>query len=117
MGSQRFSPHFQQLLNAASFSSPQVGFLHSIRHFYYKYYVFAYATGLSSGIALARRVQEGDEARDACFGFLSAGGSQPPVEILRRAGVDLTRPDAIEAALQMFEETLSGLEVLLPTLK
>ena len=88
-----------------------------IRHFYYKYYVFAYATGLSSGIALARRVQQGEAERDALISFLSAGSSEPPLEILRKAGVDLTRPDAIQAAMDVFAETLDELETLLPKLK
>ena len=88
-----------------------------IPHFYYKYYVFSYATGLSCGIALAQKVQEGPEQRDAYLAFLSGGGSEPPLDLLRKAGVDLTRPDAIEAALRTFDETLAELEELLPKLK
>jgi oligoendopeptidase F len=88
-----------------------------IPHFYYKYYVFTYATGLSCGIALAKRVQESPENRDAYLTFLKGGGSIPPLDLLREAGVDLTRPDAIEAALRMFDETLTELEELLPTLR
>jgi oligoendopeptidase F len=86
-----------------------------IPHFYWKYYVFTYATGLSSGIAIAERVASGDEAAQAAYlEMLSAGASKPPLEILKGAGVDLTRPDAIEAAMRLFDEVLSELEGLLP---
>jgi len=88
-----------------------------IPHFYWKYYVFTYATGLSSGIALAQKVQEGDAQRDAYLGMLEAGCSAPPLDLLRDAGVDLTRPDAIEAALALFDETVTELEALLPALQ
>ncbi|MBN1335950.1 MAG: oligoendopeptidase F [Deltaproteobacteria bacterium] len=89
-----------------------------VPHFYWKYYVFTYATGLSSGIAVAERVQQGGpEARDAFLGMLRAGCSRPPLEILRGAGVDLTKADAIEAALRRFDQTVTELEALLPRLK
>ena len=88
-----------------------------IPHFYYKYYVFTYATGLSCGIAIAERVQQSAENRDAYLKFLSGGCSAPPLDILRQAGVDLTRPDAIESALRMFDETLTELEALLAASK
>jgi oligoendopeptidase F len=85
-----------------------------IPHFYWKFYVYTYATGLSSGIAMAERIGSGDEsARDAYLGMLGAGCSKPPLEILRDAGVDLTKPDAIESALKLFERTLDELEGLL----
>ena len=88
-----------------------------IPHFYWKYYVFTYATGLSSGIALAQRVQEGEAQRDAYLGMLNAGCSRPPLDLLREAGVDLTQPDAIDAALVLFDETVTELEALLPALQ
>jgi len=85
-----------------------------IPHLYYKFYVFSYATGLSSGIALAERVRtQGAAARDAYLGMLSGGQSRPPLELLRGAGVDLARPDAIEAALRLFDDTLGEMEKLL----
>jgi oligoendopeptidase F len=87
-----------------------------IPHFYWKFYVYTYATGLSSGIAMADRIGAGDEsARDAYLGMLGAGCSKPPLEILGDAGVDLTKPDAIESALKLFEHTLGELEELLLT--
>ncbi len=85
-----------------------------VPHFYYKFYVFTYATGLSSGIAIADRVRRlGEPAVRGYLAMLRGGSSAPPLELLRRAGVDLTRPDAIEAALRSFDETVVELERLL----
>ncbi|MCU0304348.1 MAG: oligoendopeptidase F family protein [Thermoanaerobaculales bacterium] len=85
-----------------------------IPHFYYKYYVFTYATGLASGAAIAERVASGDPAaRDAYLGMLAGGCSKPPLDLLAGAGVDLTRPDAIAAALDLFDRTLTELEGIL----
>ena len=85
-----------------------------IPHFYYKYYVFSYATGLSSGIALAGKVTAGgDDARKAYLGMLQGGSSKPPLDLLRDAGVDLTKPDAIEAAAKLLDDTLARMEALL----
>ena len=85
-----------------------------VPHFYYKYYMFSYATGLSSGIALAERVQkEGPRARDAYLGMLKGGSSKPPLELLKGAGVDLTRPQAVEAAAGLLDRTLAEMEKLL----
>ncbi len=84
-----------------------------IPHFYWKFYVYNYATGLSSGIALAELVASGDEAaRDAYLQMLSSGSSKPPIELLREAGVDLTKPKAIESALELFDRTLDELTQL-----
>jgi len=85
-----------------------------IPHFYYKYYVFTYATGLASGAAIAEAISTGDPAvRDAYLEMLSGGNSKPPLELLKGAGVDLTKPDAIAAALELFDRTLSELEAIL----
>ncbi|MDQ7008007.1 MAG: oligoendopeptidase F [Acidobacteriota bacterium] len=85
-----------------------------IPHFYYKYYVFTYATGLSSGIALARHIVEGGEsAADDYLAMLKGGSSAPPLDLLRRAGVDLTTPAPVVAALESFEDAMDELEALL----
>ena len=85
-----------------------------IPHFYFKYYVFTYASGLASGAAIAERVATGDPAaRDAYLEMLSGGNSKPPLELLKGAGVDLTKPDAIAAALELFDQTLTELEAML----
>jgi oligoendopeptidase F len=86
-----------------------------IPHFYYKYYVYVYATGLSSGLALAEKVGKGDEkARNAYLGMLKGGSSKPPLELLKGAGVDLTRPEAVEAAARLLDRTVAEMETLLP---
>lgn len=85
-----------------------------IPHFYYKYYVFTYATGLSSGIALAERVRTGGpEAQAAYLGMLKGGSSKPPLDLLRDAGVDLTKPQAIESAAKLLDSTLAKMEELI----
>jgi oligoendopeptidase F len=85
-----------------------------ISHFYYKYYVYAYATGLASGIAIADRVREqGGPAVDAYLGMIKGGCSEPPLVLLRKGGVDLTKPDALEAAMRSFGRTLDEVESLL----
>jgi oligoendopeptidase F len=85
-----------------------------IPHFYYKYYVFTYATGLSSGIAFADKiVNEGEPAREAYLNMLKGGSSKPPLVLLKEAGLDLTKPEAIKSALDLFDATLDQLEELL----
>ncbi len=85
-----------------------------IPHFYYKYYVYVYATGLSSGIAIADRVRElGQPAVDAYLGMLKGGCSAAPLQLLKGAGVDLTKPDAITAAMHAFSHTLDRVDGLI----
>jgi oligoendopeptidase F len=85
-----------------------------IPHFYYKYYVYSYATGLTSGIAIADRVKTlGEPAAEAFLAMLAGGASAPPLELLAGAGVDLTKPDALDAAMKTFEETLDEVEKLM----
>jgi len=79
-----------------------------IPHFYYNFYVFSYATGLTSGLAMAERIAErGDAAASQYVAkMLSAGSSAPPLDLLRNAGVDLETPAPIEKAMVLFEETV-----------
>jgi len=85
-----------------------------IPHFYYKYYVYSYATGMASGIAIADRVRaQGSPAAEAYLGMLAGGCSEPPLQLLKRAGVDLTTAAPIEAAMRAFERTLVEVEGLL----
>jgi oligoendopeptidase F len=85
-----------------------------VPHFYYKYYVFAYATGLSAGIALAERVQQGGtKEREAYLGMLRGGSSKDPLALLAGAGVDLTRPTAVESAARLMDRTLAEMEKIL----
>ncbi|OES43924.1 oligoendopeptidase F [Domibacillus iocasae] len=86
-----------------------------IPHFYYNYYVYQYATGLSAAIALSSQIlKDGEEASERYINeFLKAGSSSDPIEVLKRAGVDMTEADAIEAACRVFEESLEEIEKLL----
>ena len=83
-----------------------------IPHFYSPFYVYQYATGFSSAVAIARRIRETSDA-SGYLRFLSLGGSVYPVEALRTAGVDLTLPDAVDDALKLFEKTVDELSALL----
>ena len=85
-----------------------------IPHFYYNYYVFQYATGYSAAIALSRRVlSEGEEALNDYLGFLSGGCSKSPIDLLKGAGVDMTSPEPVNQALQLFGKLLDEMEELL----
>ncbi len=85
-----------------------------VPHFYYNFYVYQYATGFAASEALAARVkQEGKPAIDAYIGFLKAGKSDYPLEILKRAGVDMTSPAPIEATANRMNYMLDELEALL----
>jgi len=85
-----------------------------IPHFYYKYYVFTYATGLSAGIAFSEKItEEGKTAQDAYLGMLKGGSSKPPLVLLKEAGLDMTKPDAIESALDLFNDTVNELDKLI----
>ncbi len=84
-----------------------------IPHFYYDHYVFQYATGYSAAIALSRKIlAEGESAVADYIGFLSGGCSKSPIELLKGAGVDMTGPEPVEEALQLFGELLDEMEVL-----
>jgi len=84
-----------------------------IPHFYYNYYVFQYATGYVAAIALSRRIlQEGEKAVKDYLEFLSGGCSKSPIDLLKGAGVDMTGPEPVEAALELFSQLLDEMEEL-----
>ena len=84
-----------------------------IPHFYRSFYVYKYATGIISAMSIARRIlTEGEPAVKDYFEFLSGGNCTDPVSILKKAGVDLTKKDAFETAMQEFEDTLAEFEKL-----
>lgn len=85
-----------------------------IPHFYYDFYVFTYATGLTSGLALADEITRTGEpaARRYIDNMLKAGSSAPPLDILRSAGVDLETPAPIQAAMDMFAATVDEFDRL-----
>ncbi len=85
-----------------------------IPHFYRAFYVYKYATGMSAAVALSRRVLQGGkrELKDY-LSFLKGGCSKDPLELLKDAGVDMTRPEPIATALDHFEDLVKQLEELL----
>lgn len=85
-----------------------------IPHFYTSFYVYKYATGLSSAIAIASEILNGNEkARDAYLELLKSGGSDYPLELLKKAGVDMTTPEPVNKAINMFSEKLEQLKELI----
>lgn len=83
-----------------------------IPHFYNAFYVYQYATGFCSAVAIADRILNHNGAADY-LRFLSTGGSDYPLEELKIAGVDLTQPDTVAGALKEFDAALGELEQLL----
>lgn len=85
-----------------------------IPHFYRNFYVYKYATGFSAAVYIANRIMtEGQPAVDDYMKFLSAGGSVPPLDALRLAGVDMENPATVQDALKVFAQTVDLLEELL----
>lgn len=82
-----------------------------IPHFYYNFYVYKYATGFSAAVALSKNILSGDsKLLEDYIGFLKAGGSQDVLDIMRNAGVDLSTPAPIDAALSEFSEAVDQME-------
>lgn len=85
-----------------------------IPHFYYNFYVYQYATGISAAQALSRRVLSGGEKeRNDYLSFLSAGSSQYPIDVLKLAGVDMRTKEPVESAMRHFSELVDALEELI----
>ena len=85
-----------------------------IPHFYRAFYVYKYATGLSAAITLSRRVLAGGQQElDEYLGFLKGGCSKDPLDLLRDAGVDMEEPQAVNTALEHFEQLVDELDELL----
>lgn len=83
-----------------------------IPHFYRAFYVFKYATGFSAAAAISKRLLETGEAAPY-LAFLHAGGSDYPLETLKKVGVDLSTPVPVTEALSEFEDSIAQLEKLL----
>ena len=85
-----------------------------IPHFYFGFYVYKYATGISAAYALADRVLSGGAAeQEAYLNFLKGGGSKFPIDLLKDAGVDMSTPGPVETALETFAGLVERLESLL----
>jgi oligoendopeptidase F len=84
-----------------------------IPHFYYNFYVYQYATGLSAALALSKQIlSEGQPAVDRYLRFLNSGSSKSSIELLREAGVDMASPEPIQQAMDHFDALLNQLEAL-----
>ncbi|AZP05049.1 oligoendopeptidase F [Jeotgalibaca ciconiae] len=88
-----------------------------IPHFYYNYYVYQYATGFSAATALAQRILDGEEGSlEKYITYLKSGSSDYPIEVMKKAGVDMTQASYLEDAMKVFEERLNELEKLISEL-
>lgn len=82
-----------------------------IPHFYTSYYVYKYATGIVTAVSIANNIiEKGEEYFAKYKQFLSAGGSMPPLDIIRLADVDLETDAPYERAMKEFADTLAELE-------
>ena len=78
-----------------------------IPHFYRAFYVYVYATGLCAAVSLSQKIlSEGEIAVRDYRKFLSAGCSVPPIEALKLAGIDMSKPEPVRQALEVFRETV-----------
>lgn len=85
-----------------------------IPHFYMNFYVYKYATGFSAAISLSQQIlEEGQPAVDRYLTFLKSGSSDYPVNLLKKAGVDMNTPEPVQKALDVFKEILDQMEALL----
>ena len=85
-----------------------------IPHFYSSFYVYKYATGFCAAVALARGILSGDKEKlNAYRKFLTLGGSMPPLEELKVAGVDMSTPQPVCEALDYFAELVMQYKQLL----
>lgn len=78
-----------------------------IPHFYRAFYVYVYATGLCAAVSISERIlNEGESAVQDYRKFLSAGSSMPPIEALKLAGIDMSSPEPIRKAMEVFKDTV-----------
>jgi oligoendopeptidase F len=85
-----------------------------IPHFYSAFYVYQYATGYAAAASLAEQIlTEGEPAVARYLAFLESGDSAYPIDLLKRAGVDMTSPEPVQAVLHRFSRWLNQLEELL----
>lgn len=84
-----------------------------IPHFYTSFYVYKYATGFSAATSFSKQIlDEGQPAVDRYLGFLKSGGSDYSINILKKAGVDMSTPEPISQAMSVFEDLIEQMEKL-----
>ncbi|MBN1442556.1 MAG: oligoendopeptidase F [Planctomycetes bacterium] len=87
-----------------------------VPHFHYDFYVYQYATSYVAAVALGERIHAGEAgAAQRHIAFLGSGSSKPPVELLADAGVDMTSPEPIRAAIRAMDEVIDQIETILKT--
>jgi oligoendopeptidase F len=85
-----------------------------IPHFYYNFYVYQYATGYAAAAALSQKILDGSEGALAAYkDFLSSGSSAYPIDLLKRAGVDMTTSSPVEDTIRLFDRLVGEMEDLL----
>jgi len=85
-----------------------------IPHFYYNFYVYQYATSFTASTALAEKVLSEEEgALEKYIEFISAGGSDYPINILKKAGVDMTGPEPFDKTIAVMNRTMDEIEAIL----
>ena len=88
-----------------------------IPHFYYNYYVYQYSTGFAAASALAEKIVHGSQDdRDRYIDYLKAGKSDYPLNIMRKAGVDMEKEDYLNDAFAVFERRLDEFEAIVEKL-
>ena len=85
-----------------------------VLHFFLNFYVFQYATSITASAAIAQRIlDEGPKASEAYLSMLKAGGSDYPIQLIRRAGIDLASPEPYRAVIARFSKAIDELEALI----
>jgi oligoendopeptidase F len=84
-----------------------------IPHFYYNFYVYQYATGLSAAVAIVDRIEADPAAAEAYLDALALGGSEYPLDVLRTAGVDMAEPAPVETAIAEYDRRIEEMAALL----
>ncbi|KRM94099.1 oligoendopeptidase F [Lentilactobacillus senioris DSM 24302 = JCM 17472] len=104
----------QKYYGPAVISDPEIRLEWSrIPHFYYDFYVYQYATGFAAATTLAEKIQASDQGRIDYLSFLQAGSSDQPINVMKRAGVDMTQAEYLKDAFKIFEQRLDQLEKLI----
>lgn len=84
-----------------------------VPHFYYNFYVYKYAIGLTAASHIVKRIRAGEPgALESYFAFLKLGSTKDPIESLKVAGVDMTKTDVFDSAAAMFDELITEFERL-----
>jgi oligoendopeptidase F len=84
-----------------------------IPHFFYNFYVYQYATSFTASAVLSERLLAGDDgAVEGYIRLLSSGGSDYPIELLRRVGVDMTLPQPFESVMLRMNRVMDEIEAI-----